>query len=99
MRQKKENLDSYAVILYSTEQKYQTLIGVADPESKTIVPHKFTLENALEYLENRISQAIQRGYSVARIHRLENGEIREPYRTFHLSWKEISNDTTSKREL
>ena len=89
----------YGIIFYRVEDKYEVLVGIDDPEKKKRIPHVFTLEDAIDYLKGRRSDALSRGYDGARIHVLKGEKLGRVYKTFRMDLVEIPNDTLLQRKL
>jgi hypothetical protein len=99
MRQDEELKQRYGIVFFRVTGKQETIVSIADPYTKSVVPISFTLEHALDYLFSSTSRAISREYNQARIHFLEGEKIGAIYKTYDLSWQEVPNGTLAHRRI
>lgn len=99
MRQDNELEQRYGIVFFRVNGKQETIVGIADPDTKGITPVSFTLEHALDYLFSSTARAITKEYNQARIHLLEGEKIGEIYKTYDLSWQEVPNGTLAYRRM
>ena len=88
------------MVFHHTELKYDSLVGISYTETKERVPHVFTLDGALKYMEGRRGAAISRGYDIARIHIIDDkGQVGHVHKTFRLDWTCVDNNTLALRHV